>query len=121
MIKRRGKSIRATAIALIHANHIHARRQALRRNRPHVLRVAGAFESVDDDDGQRILTRRPPVTVAQNPDAGLDIDASFFGWRNSKTPWQKETCQSLDVAAAQMTPRNKSIELRIPHKFILME
>ena len=45
--------IHAAAVALVHEHDVHPRSQAVSRHAVHVLRIGGALEAVDDDQGER--------------------------------------------------------------------
>ena len=74
MIENGGERVRASTIALVVADYVHSGGERLLRDAEHVLRLARAFESVHDDDGQRAGAIRLPVTMAEDLDGGRHFD-----------------------------------------------
>ena len=101
VIEHGSERVGASAIALVVADHVHARSQRLLGDSEHVLRIAGTFESVDDDDGQRARAVRLPVAMAKHLDAGLDFDQALFGRGKMKPSLDQEAGDGLHVSAAQ--------------------
>ena len=52
------------------------------RDTGHVLRIAGALQPVNDDDGEGILSVALPMAVAEDSDAGFHFDTTGF-WRGN--------------------------------------
>ncbi len=104
MIERGSERIGAAAIALVHADHIHAGGQSLLRDAQHVFRFAGALQTMHDDDGQRILPVRLPMALAQHADAGLDFDQAFLVRRQREMATEQEAANGLQMPAAQKSP-----------------
>ena len=99
VIEGRRQFFRAAAIALVHPDHIHARRQALLGNAQHVLRVAGALEAMQGDQGQCILSVCLPMAVAQHLYSRFHFNQAFFRNRNTDSPLQEEAGNGLAVSA----------------------
>ena len=70
MVERGRERVGAATSALVVADDVHPRSQRLLRDAAHILRIARAFESMHNDNGQRPGTIRLPVVVAEHPDAG---------------------------------------------------
>ena len=79
MIKHRSERIRAAAVALVVADHIHPRMERFLGNAEHISRFAGAFEAVNDNNGQRVRSIRLPMAMAKHPDARRNLDQAFLG------------------------------------------
>ena len=94
-------AIGAAAVALIHTHNVQARGHALAGNSHHVRRIAGTFQTVDDDDGERVLAVRLPVAMAQDPYSGLHFDHACFGCGQDDAPLQEEIGDGLAMAALE--------------------
>ena len=75
----------------------------------HVARVAGALQSVHDQQRQPLLPLRLPVAMAQHPHARLNLEEPLLGLGQAVRPPQKVSGNRLRVAAAQKTARHKVI------------
>src|ERR1035441_9838355 len=94
--------IHATAVALVHEDDVHARRQAIARYAQHVLRIGRSFEAVNDNQRQRFCTIRPvPVAPAANFDAGRDLDQTLFREGQLDFSGEQEAGNGLHMAAAE--------------------
>ena len=120
MVERGRDAISASAIALIHANHVHSARQTFRGDAQHVSGIAGTFESVDDDHGESVRAIRLPVAMAKDFRSIFDINQSRLTGRRDDMTRKQKAANGLQMSAAQSTARLKCwFVLRGPHGFIL--
>ena len=113
MVENRGFAVGASAIALIHSNHVHAGGQPLGGKACHILRLRGTFESVNDNDGECGAAVGLPVAVAQGPDAGLDFHQMFLARRKQNAAVDEEAGDGLRMSAAQPAARYKPVLLEL--------
>src|SRR4051794_29482663 len=107
VIQARCFTVLPSAIALVHADHVHPQSHALVRDPHHVLRVARTFEPVHDDDRQCISSHTLPMAVTQDLDSGLHLDPSLFRSGQLDSPSQEKTRQRLDVPSSHPTAGGK--------------
>src|SRR5580700_565446 len=121
VIQSRRQRVRAAAIALVHAHHVHARGHTLRRNAQHVLGFTRTLEAVHNNHRQRVFPVCLPMAVAQYLNARFNFDQALFGWGDAEAPWEKETSQRLAMSAAQSASWHKLLRyrLRSSHTLIL--
>jgi hypothetical protein len=94
--------IYVAAVALVHEHDVHPRCQAVSRYTVHVLRIGGAFETVDDDQSERRgAIRLLPITPAADLGAGLNLDQALLGGWQMDIAGQKETGDGLHMATTQ--------------------
>jgi len=76
---------------------------------------------VHNDEGQCVSPIILPVAVAEDLDAGLDLDHALFGRRQNNATREEKASERLQVSAAQAAPRQKCwrLSLRSPHNLIL--
>jgi hypothetical protein len=59
------------------------------------------------------------MAVAQNFDSGFHFNQALFRGRDGNASGKKEAGQSLQMSAAQTTPRHENLGLPSPHCLIL--
>src|SRR5689334_19484392 len=101
VIEGRSECVGPAAGSLVHANHIHARGKPFCGYSHSVRRVARPFQSMDDDDGERLGAIRLPMAVAKHLNASFHLNEALFRRRQMQLTLQKKSCQSLLVASAQ--------------------
>src|SRR3954454_19920976 len=113
MIERGCKSLRAATVAHIHAHCVPPRKPRLASGTDHVLRCAGAFESVDDHHRHGLVLEsfRLPMTMAKHLDVRLDLEEALFGRRQGVAARQKIARQSLGMSATQEAARDEGLRL----------
>ena len=112
--------VRASAISLIHADHIHPGCQPFCREPNRVAGVARTLEAMNDYQSQRRRSITLPVAVTENGNAGLDFDEPLFGGGEMQPSQQQEGGERLAMSAAQQAPRPEwFFGLRRPHLIIL--
>src|SRR3989442_6185485 len=116
VIEHGSNALRAAAVALIHAHHIHACGQALLCETQHVLRFAGALEPVDDDYGEGLGPVLLPITVAEDFYPGLNFDKPLFGMRQKDFPLEEKAAERLEMTSAKTTAGMGHLSLAFRHR-----
>jgi len=114
MVKRRGQLVRAAARPLIHADYVHPGGHTLFRDAKHVLRIARAFQPMNENQRERFLPFRLPMAMAEHLDSRLNFDQAFFGFGQREASGQQKACNCLNVAAAKESPWTKFADLKLP-------
>ena len=102
-----------TAVALIHANDIHALGESAISCTDDIAGLAGTFKAVDNDKGRGLGAILLPVTMAEHRDTGLNLDQARFRLRKRHFVASEEGPDGLLVAAAQKTMRTKRRDVRV--------
>ena len=109
VVERWGPVFCAAAVAHVHANDVAAGSPGECRDSADVLRIGGAFEAVDEQDGQAVWTKvfRLPVAMAKHAAAvgGVDRHFNCRGGNGKRLPAPVVSSQRLRVAASQ--PRGR--------------
>lgn len=74
----------APTVSLIHSYHVKTHSECLGTSPQHILRFAGAFESMDKNDGRVFLRRYLPVTFGQQPRSCFNLKQSGGCTRQSR-------------------------------------
>ncbi len=111
MIEHGGECVRATAIALVVTDNVHARRQRLLRNPERILRFARTLEPVHDDDGQGVGSVRLPVTMAQHLNTRRDLDEPLLRHGQIEPARQQKAGDGLHMPTSQPTARHEGFGL----------
>lgn len=110
----------APAVALVHADYIHAGVQTFGGQSHRVSGVAGTFQTMNNQQSESGRSIILPMTMTKNGNAGLDFNQALFGGRQLKPALQEEICQRLPVSAAQKAASAEWFPgLRRPHLIIL--
>lgn len=102
-----------SAVALIHANDIHALGESSVSGTDDIARLARAFEAVDNHESRSLGAIFLPMTVAEHRDTGLNLDQARLGGRKRQSVTGEEGSDGLLVAAAQKTMRAKLRDVRV--------
>ena len=113
VVERRGKALGAAAVAHVHADDVAAGAPQFVGIADDVLRVRGAFEAVEDDDGgpRRPLRQRLPVAVAEDlagdlaAARGRDFDELSDGRGKSVVAAKEVAEDGLQVAVGEEAAR----------------
>ena len=105
--------LRVTAVAHVHADDVHPRCPGFAARANHILRFAGAFKSMHDDDGHRGFALGLPMAMAQHPDFRFDQKQPLLRRRKQVASRQEVSGNRLGMAADEGPARTKRLAKEI--------
>ncbi len=84
VVERRGQVLRASAVSLVQADHIHPRPPGLGGDPTHVVGLARAFQPMQQQDRWALLSLSLPVAVPEHPAVWRHREQPGFGWDASQ-------------------------------------
>jgi hypothetical protein len=103
MIKRGRKVIGSAAIALVHADYIHSRRETFGGQSDRVSGIAGTLQAMNHQQSQSGTSIFLPMAVAEGGNARFHFDKTLLGTRQMQPAQEEKTGERLPVPTPQQT------------------